>query len=69
MKMLTRIALQRGWRSVLISDCGAEGKGTFEFKGFGGSWLVIFNGRCGVLLDPGMARHVAEGRSETLRLP
>ena len=39
---------------MLISDC-AEGKSTFEFKGFGGSWLVVFNGRCGVLLDPGVA--------------
>ena len=39
----------------LISDCGAEDKGTFEFKSFGDPWLVIFNGRCGVLLDPGMA--------------
>ena len=55
MKMLTCVALQRGWRSVFISDCGAEGKGTFRFKSFGGSCLDIFNGRCGVFLDPGMA--------------
>ena len=69
MKMLTRIALQRGWRSVLISDCGAEGKGTYEFKGFGGSWLVIFNGRCGILLDPGMARMWRRGGAKRFDSP
>ena len=69
MKMLTSIALQRGWRSVLISDCGAEGKGTFEFKGFGGSWLVIFNGRCGILLDPGMARMWRRGGAKRFDSP
>ena len=69
MKMLTRIALQRGWRSVLISDCGAEGKGTYEFKGFGGSWLVIFNGRCGILLDPGMARVWRRGGAKRFDSP
>ena len=69
MKMLTRIALQRGWRSVLISDCGAESKGTFEFKGFGGSWLVVFNGRCGVLLDPGMANMLRRGGAKRFDSP
>ena len=29
--------------------------GSFSFRGLGGSWLVVFNGRCGILLDPGMA--------------
>ena len=69
MKMLTRIALQRGWRSVLISDGGAAGKATFEFKGFGGSWLVVFNGRCGVLLDPGMARMWRRGGAKRFDSP
>ena len=56
MRMLVRLALLRGWRAILVSDCGAEGKGVFEFKGSGGIWLVVFNGRCGVVLDPGMAK-------------
>ena len=30
--------------------------GTFEFKGPGGIWLLVFNCRSGALLDPGMAR-------------
>ena len=69
MKMLTRIALQRGWRSVLISDCGGEGEGTFELKDFGGSWLFVFNGRCGVLLDPGMARMWRRGGAKRFDSP
>ena len=32
MKLLTHIAIQRGWRSVLISDRGAEGKGTLILR-------------------------------------
>ena len=39
----------------MLSDCYLEGSGTSTFQGLGGSWLVVFNGRCGVLLDPGMA--------------
>ena len=60
MRMLVRLALSRGWRAILVSDCGAEGKGVFEFKGLGGIWLVVFNGRCGVVLDPGMALCIQE---------
>ena len=77
--MLTKIASVRGWRAILVSDCGADGKGTFSFRGVGGSWLVIFNGRCGVVLDPGMAnmwrrggerRHDApDGRSLAVVIP
>ena len=62
-----------------MSDCGAEGKGFFSFKGLGGTWLVVFNGRCGVVLDPGMAnmwrrggekRHDApDGRSMAVVIP
>ena len=52
---MTSLALVRGWRAVLISDCYTEGKGTFSFRGVGGSWLVVCNGRCGVLIDRGMA--------------
>ena len=40
---------------MLVSDYYAEGRGTFSFRGVGGLRLVIYNGRCGVLLDPGMA--------------
>ena len=79
MRMLVRLALPRGWRAILVSDCGAEGKGVFEFKGLGGIWLVVFNGRCGVVLDPGMAkmwrrggerRHDApDGRSLAVVIP
>ena len=79
MRMLVRLALSRGWRAILVSDCGAEGKGVFEFKGLGGIWLVVFNGRCGVVLDPGMAkmwrrggekRHDApDGRSLAVVIP
>ena len=47
MRVLTRLAVARGWRAVLVSDCGAEGKGTFSFRGSLGNWLVIFSGRCG----------------------
>ena len=62
-----------------MSDCGADGKGVFSFRGLGGAWLVIFNGRCGVVLDPGMAnmwrrggekRHDApDGRSLAVVIP
>ena len=79
LRMLTKIARARGWHAILVSDCGADGKGTFSFRGFGGSWLVIFNGRCGVVLDPGMAnmwrrggerRHDApDGRSLAVVMP
>ena len=55
LKKMTSLAIVRGWRAVLISDCYTEGKGTFSFRGIGGKWLVVYNGRCGVLLDPGMA--------------
>ena len=54
--MLTRIATDRRWKAVLVSDCMLEGSGVFTFKGVGGSWSLIFNKRCGILLDPGMAR-------------
>ena len=79
LRMLTKIARARGWRAILVSDCGADGKGTFSFRGVGGSWLVIVNGRCGVVLDPGMAnmwrrdgerRHDApDGRSLAVVIP
>ena len=39
-----------------MTDCWADAPGTFEFKGPGGMWLLVFNCRSGVLLDPGMAR-------------
>ena len=55
------------------------GKGLFLSAGLVGSWLVIFNGRCGVVLDPGMAnmwrrggerRHDApDGRSLAVVIP
>ena len=61
---------------------GRMGKGHFFFpRGcqLGGSWLVTFNGRCGVVLDPGMAnmwrrggerRHDApDGRSLAVVIP
>ena len=79
MRMLVRLVVSRGWRAILVSDCGAEGKGVFELKGLGGIWLVVFNGRCGVVLDPGMAkmwrrggerRHDApDGRSLAVVIP
>ena len=50
-----RLAVRRGWRSILISDCMADAPGSFSFRGPGGNWLLLFNCRCGVLLDPGMA--------------
>ena len=56
MKMVTTLALKRRWRAVLVTDCWADAPGTFEFKGPGGKWLLVFNCRSGVLLDPGMAR-------------
>ena len=40
----------------MVSDCMLEGSGVFTFKGVGGSWSLVFNKRCGILLDPGMAR-------------
>ena len=51
----TRLAVRRGWRSILISDCMVDTPGSFSFRGPGGNWLLLFNCRCGVLLDPGMA--------------
>ena len=79
LRMLTKMARARGWRAILVSECGTDGKGTFSFRGFGGSWLFIFNGRCGVVLDPGMAnmwrrggerRHDApDGRSLAVVIP
>ena len=68
MRMLVRLAVSRGWRAILVSDCGAEGKGVFEFKGLGGIWLVVFNGRCGVVLDPGMAK-CGEGAARNATMP
>ena len=59
LKKMTSLAIVRGWRAVLISDCYTEGKGTFSFRGTGGTWLVVYNGRCGILLDPGIGEHVA----------
>ena len=53
--MVTRLAYRRGWRSVLVTDCFCEESGSFSFRGSGGDWLLVFNRRCGVLLDPGMA--------------
>ena len=61
LKKVTSIALRRRWRAVLISDCWADAPGTFEFKGPGGTWLLVFNCRSGVLLDPGMARMWVRG--------
>ena len=62
--------------TVLVSGCMLEGSGVFTFKGVGGSWSLVFNKRCGILLDPGMARLWArtgmrrfdspDGRSKTL---
>ena len=49
------LAVRRGWRSILISDCMVDTPGSFSFRGPGGNWLLLFNCRCGVLLDPGMA--------------
>ena len=54
--MLTRIATDRRWKAVLVSDCMLEDSGIFTFKGVGGSLSLVFNRRCGILLDPGMAR-------------
>ena len=50
-----------GYRSPLESGIGIglyarRVAGVFTFKGVGGSWSLIFNKRCGILLDPGMAR-------------
>ena len=42
LRMLTRIARARGWRAILVSDCGADGKGTFSFRGFGGFVVGYF---------------------------
>ena len=44
--MLTRTCAARGWRAILLSYCFCDGSGAFHFKGLGGSWLVVFNGRC-----------------------
>ena len=55
LRMLTRMCVKRGWRAILLSDCFCDGSGSFSFKGLGGLWVVVFNGRCGILLDPGMA--------------
>ena len=55
LRACTRFAVRRGWRSVLVLDCMVETPGSFSFRGPGGNWLLIFNCRCGVLLDPGMA--------------
>ena len=33
-----------------------ESSGVFTFKGVGGSWSLVFNRRCRILLDSGMAR-------------
>ena len=54
--MLTRVATDRRWKAVLVSDCTLESSGVFTFKGFGGSWSLVFSKRCGLLLDLGMAR-------------
>ena len=55
LRACTRLAVRRGWRSILISDCMADAPGSFSFRGPGGNWLLLFNCRCGVFLDPGMA--------------
>ena len=47
---------------MLVSDCYSEG--TFSCRGVGGSWLVIFKGRCGVLVDLGMANMWRGGGGE-----
>ena len=33
-----------------------RGKWVFSFKCVGGFWSLVFNKRCGIVLDPGMAR-------------
>ena len=55
LRMLTRMCAARGCRAILLSDCFCDGSGSFSFRGLGGSWLVVFNGRCGILLVPAMA--------------
>ena len=78
MRMLVRLAVSRGWRAILVSDCGAEGKGVLEFKGLGGIWLVVVNAvaelfwiqewpTCG---GSGEKRHDApDGRSMAVVIP
>ena len=51
----SRIVCEAGMESHFALGLFLQGSGSFSFKGLGGSWLVVFNGRCGILLDPGMA--------------
>ena len=46
-----------------------EASGIFSFKGLRGLWLVVFNGRCGVLLDPGMANMWRRGGEQRHNSP
>ena len=55
LRACTRLAVRRGWRSILVSDCMMGTPGSYSFRCPGGNWLLVFNCRCGVLLDPGMA--------------
>ena len=42
LKVVMSLALKRRWRAVLVTDCWADAPETFEFKGFGGRWLLVF---------------------------
>ena len=60
-------------------DCMTNESGSFSYRGLGGDWVLVYNRRCGVLLDPGLAnmwhrggsiRHdSADGRSLAVIVP
>ena len=66
LKMVTSLAVKRRWRAILISDCNVDEAGSYTFKGPGGYWLLLFNCRCGILLDPGMAKMWTRGGQRRL---
>ena len=63
LRTCVRIAVRRGWRAVLVSDCMTDEPGSFSFRGSGGDWVLVYNRRCGVLLDPGLANMWRRGGS------